>query len=186
MVKSPRSLSLFTILLALLLPPPGPAAAQKSAAPAKNAPGKPPAAPTKKPPAAAAKQPPAAAAKKPSSTQAKSGTASKSKGKTTARRGRSRGRTQIARRPTRPGQKVPTPDRVKEIQGSLRAKGYEVQPTGAWDKQSEAAMKKFQQDQNLEGNGKLTALSLIALGLGPKHEPAPANPPPPAPVPGKD
>ena len=32
------------------------------------------------------------------------------------------------------------------------------------------AMKRFQKDQNLEPSGKLTSLSLIALGLGPKQD----------------
>ena len=39
---------------------------------------------------------------------------------------------------------------------------------GAWGADSVAALKKFQQDQNLAVDGKLGALSLIALGLGPE------------------
>jgi hypothetical protein len=33
------------------------------------------------------------------------------------------------------------------------------------------ALKRFQEDQNIAADGKLGALSLIALGLGPKREP---------------
>jgi hypothetical protein len=180
MVKPHRLFSLFTILPAFLLLPLESQVQKKSAAPVKKAPA------SKKAPAAPAPKPPVASAKKPPSGQAKPGAAPKSGAKATARRGRSRGRTQVARRPSRPAQKAPTPDRIREIQESLRTKGYDLAPTGAWDKQSEAAMKKFQQDQNLEGAGKLTALSLIALGLGSKHESAPAIPPRPIPVPEKD
>ncbi len=47
-------------------------------------------------------------------------------------------------------------------------------PTGAWDTSSVSALKKFQEDQNLEPSGKLDSLSLIALGLGPKRDPQPS------------
>jgi peptidoglycan hydrolase-like protein with peptidoglycan-binding domain len=64
----------------------------------------------------------------------------------------------------------PTPERYKEIQTSLVQKGYLAgEPSGTWDADSIAAMKRFQKDQNLEADGKLSALSLIALGLGPKR-----------------
>jgi hypothetical protein len=63
----------------------------------------------------------------------------------------------------------PTPDRYREIQDALAAKGYLKTPsTGVWDHDSVDAMQRFQQDQNLEPTGKLTARSLGALGLGPK------------------
>lgn len=68
-------------------------------------------------------------------------------------------------------QKVPTPERYKEIQQALASKGY-LQPdasSGVWDNSSVSALKKFQEDQSLEPSGKLDSLSLIALGLGPKH-----------------
>jgi peptidoglycan hydrolase-like protein with peptidoglycan-binding domain len=66
---------------------------------------------------------------------------------------------------------VPTPERYKEIQQALASKGY-LQPdasSGVWDNSSVSALKKFQEDQSLEPSGKLDSLSLIALGLGPKH-----------------
>ena len=59
-----------------------------------------------------------------------------------------------------------------QIQQALADKGYSTGPVnGAWGPESVEALKKFQQDQNLAVDGKLGALSLIALGLGPKREP---------------
>lgn len=85
---------------------------------------------------------------------------------------------------TRSRQMTPTPERYKEIQQALSAKGYlpAEQASGKWDDSSAAALKKFQADQNLDASGKINSLSLIALGLGPKHETA-SKPPAPAPAP---
>ena len=69
-------------------------------------------------------------------------------------------------------QLAPTPDRYQEIQHALAAKGY-LRPEdadGKWSPTSMDALKKFQSDQNLEASGKINSLSLIALGLGPKHD----------------
>jgi len=83
-------------------------------------------------------------------------------------------------------QLTPTPQRYKEIQEALAAKGY-LKPEdadGTWNQASMDALKKFQAGQNLDSTGKINSLSLIALGLGPKHETAPPKPPaegPPAP-----
>jgi len=76
-------------------------------------------------------------------------------------------------------QTQPMPERYKEIQEALATKGYleGAGPTGVWDDSSVSALKKFQQDQNLEPSGKIDSLSLIALGLGPKREQPPAPPP---------
>jgi hypothetical protein len=81
---------------------------------------------------------------------------------------------------------VPTPERYQEIQQALVSKGYGPgTPDGVWVPDWVAALKHYQQDQKLEATGKLNALSLITLGLGPKREPVgatpPAAPPPPAP-----
>ena len=66
----------------------------------------------------------------------------------------------------------PTPERYMEIQQALAEKGYYTGPvTGIWDGDCIDALKRFQADQNLAADGKLGALSLIALGLGPKREP---------------
>jgi len=50
---------------------------------------------------------------------------------------------------------------------------------GTWGESSAEALKRFQADQNLEQTGKINSLSLIALGLGPKHDNPPAAPKPP-------
>lgn len=79
-------------------------------------------------------------------------------------------------------QMTPTPERYREIQQALVAKGYlsSGDATGAWGASSVDALKRFQAEQNIEASGKINSLSLIALGLGPKREPVPppAAPPP--------
>jgi len=70
----------------------------------------------------------------------------------------------------RSGQQAPTPDRYKEIQQALADRGYyRGEVNGAWGPDSVDALKRFQMDQKLAGDGKLDSLSLIALGLGPKR-----------------
>jgi len=94
----------------------------------------------------------------------------------------------VARRP--PSQQQPTADRYKEIQQALAEKGYFQGPVdGAWNAGSVEALKRFQKDQNLDPDGKIGSLSLIALGLGPKRGvasaqsvPAGSAPPEPPPV----
>ena len=76
-------------------------------------------------------------------------------------------------------QRTPTPERYKEIQQALASKGY-LEPTassGVWDTSSVTAMKKFQEDQNLDPSGKIDSLSLIALGLGPRRDQPPVPQP---------
>jgi hypothetical protein len=74
-----------------------------------------------------------------------------------------------------PRQSTPTPDRYKEIQGALVAKGYlKAEPTGVWDAQSVDAMKRYQSDQKQDASGRITAASLIGLGLGPRTAMSPA------------
>ena len=80
----------------------------------------------------------------------------------------------VRRGPARAIQSSPTPDRYKEIQEALVAKGYlsADQANGRWTDDSTEALKKFQSDQSLDPTGKINSLSLIALGLGPKHDPS--------------
>ena len=101
-------------------------------------------------------------------------------------------RTPVRQQPRpvyRPVPMVPSTERTKEIQSALAQKGYlSGEPSGTWDPDSTAAMKRFQKDQNLDADGKFNSLSLIALGLGPKRTltassvpgttPAPALPKP--------
>jgi peptidoglycan hydrolase-like protein with peptidoglycan-binding domain len=90
-------------------------------------------------------------------------------------------RTTTAKRPVRSTQQAPTPDRYKEIQAALIDKGYlQGEATGEWGPDSVDALKRFQADENLQVDGKVGALSLIALGLGPKRLSAQAAPSKPA------
>jgi hypothetical protein len=76
---------------------------------------------------------------------------------------------------------APTPDRYREIQQALIDKGYlKSEPNGVWDAPSQDALRQFQTDQKLSPTGKLSAPSLIALGLGPKTGAASVSPPPAA------
>ena len=107
-------------------------------------------------------------------------------GQTTARTsaGSRTARKPVTRTSWRNRQMAPSPERYKEIQEALVSKGY-LKPedaSGKWDDTSAEAMKRFQTDQNLDSTGKINSLSLIALGLGPKHDTAAAPKPtvPPA------
>lgn len=90
------------------------------------------------------------------------------------------GRKTVAAAPAR--QMTPTAERYKEIQQALADKGYlKSEPTGVWDTDSSEALKQFQTDKNLTPTGKITAPSLIGLGLGPKTTAAGSDQPLPAP-----
>ena len=69
----------------------------------------------------------------------------------------------------RSGQQAPSQQRYTEIEQALQLRGYLDEVDGKWDKDSVDALKRFQRDQSLKDDGKLGALSLIALGLGPKR-----------------
>jgi peptidoglycan hydrolase-like protein with peptidoglycan-binding domain len=82
---------------------------------------------------------------------------------------------------------APAPERYQEIQQALASKGYlkPEEASGVWDQSSSDALKRFQNEQKLQGTGKIDSLSLIALGLGPKHDSAETRPAP-LPVPGQN
>ena len=81
----------------------------------------------------------------------------------------SKGRKTV-RRASTPRQLAPTKERYQQIQQALASKGYfSGEPNGVWGPDSTESLKRFQADQNLSPDGKLTSLSLIALGLGPKR-----------------
>ena len=104
-----------------------------------------------------------------SSTKASASKAPASKSTASSRRG---GKAPVSRVTWRNRQLAPTPDRYKEIQSALAAKGY-LKPedaNGSWNQASADGLKRFQSEQNIESTGKINSLSLIALGLGPKHE----------------
>jgi peptidoglycan hydrolase-like protein with peptidoglycan-binding domain len=87
----------------------------------------------------------------------------------------------------------PDPQRYQEIQKALAERGYfKGEANGQWGDDSVDALKRFQADQKLPDDGKINSLSLIGLGLGPKHNgsavtpangtAAPVAEPPPPPV----
>ena len=117
------------------------------------------------------KKPAASAARKPATAKSPA---------TAARRG---GKQAPGRHATtwRNRQMAPTPERYREIQAALVAKGYlkSEDAGGPWNQASMDALKNFQAGQNLDSTGKINSLSLIALGLGPKREaPPPVGKPP--------
>jgi hypothetical protein len=85
----------------------------------------------------------------------------------------------------------PDPERYQEIQKSLAERGYfKGEANGQWGDDSTEALRRFQEDQKLPvADGKISARSLMGLGLGPKHDGSsvppsvtsgpPAVPPPP-------
>jgi len=65
------------------------------------------------------------------------------------------------------GQKVPTPDRISEIQQALAKDGsFAGKPNGKWDATTIEATRKFQEAHGLNPTGKLDAKTLQQLGLG--------------------
>jgi peptidoglycan hydrolase-like protein with peptidoglycan-binding domain len=98
---------------------------------------------------------------------ASSTTSSASKKTSASNKTASKKKTAVVRRVA---QQQPTPERYKEIQQALADKGYFHGPVdGAWGADSTDALKRFQREQNLEEDGKIGSLSLIALGLGPQR-----------------
>jgi hypothetical protein len=129
--------------------------------------------------AAAPKKKPAAKStvRKPAAKRPVARSGARARARYTARRGSVRGRSPrpVAQRYYR-GQQAPTPERYLEIQQALASRGYLTgEPSGKWDPATQDALKRFQEEQNLTPTGKITSLSLIALGLGPKRSPAAAN-----------
>lgn len=70
-----------------------------------------------------------------------------------------------------PMQMHPDPERYQQIQKALADRGYfKGEVNGQWNADSVDAMRRFQADQHLDDDGKITALTLTGLGLGPKHD----------------
>jgi hypothetical protein len=85
----------------------------------------------------------------------------------------------IAHHASPPRQLAPTKERYQQIQQALVEKGYfSGERNGVWGQDSVDALKRFQAEQNLTPDGKLSSLSLIALGLGPKRLSAQSAPQP--------
>ncbi len=81
---------------------------------------------------------------------------------------------QAVRKPSGPSyQTHPDPERYLQIQQALAAQGYfKGTVDGQWGDDSVAALKQFQTDKKLPNDGKISALSLIGLGLGPHRDDA--------------
>jgi peptidoglycan hydrolase-like protein with peptidoglycan-binding domain len=121
---------------------------------------------------AAAKKPAAksVAAKTTSKTSAAKTAKTKKPATKTVKSAKSKSKSKKASvTPARTVQQHPTSERYTEIQQALVERGYMTEANGSWDAASVAAMKKFQEDQALHADGKLSALSLTALGLGPRR-----------------
>ena len=117
----------------------------------------------------------ATASKKTASSPKKTASGQK---KTAASKGRA---SKAAKKPAptvyrRSAQQHPTAERYKEIQQALADKGYFHGPVdGNWGPESVDALTRFQREQSLVEDGKLSSLALIALGLGPKRVALPAT-----------
>jgi len=115
------------------------------------------------------KRPPTATAT-PAKTPAKATTAKSTPKSRSVASKTAKGKKTPPRRASAPRQLAPTKERYQQIQQALAGKGYySGEPNGVWGQDSTEALKRFQTDQNLTPDGKLTSLSLIALGLGPKR-----------------
>jgi hypothetical protein len=116
---------------------------------------------------------PASAQSKSTQAAGKSKTAasSASKAHAVSHSAHSRGRHSKARRASTPAyQTAPTPERYQEIQKALADRGYfKGEVNGQWGPDSVDALQRFEADQQIPNDGKINSLSLIGLGLGPKH-----------------
>lgn len=113
---------------------------------------------------------PPAKAKRAKTTQVKpAGSAKAALGKSSSRNA---ARRRYAKRAPAPSyQTHPDPERYQQIQQALTDRGYfKGEVNGQWGDDSVDALKRFQADQKLDNDGKINSLTLIGLGLGPKHE----------------
>ena len=96
---------------------------------------------------------------------------------TAAHSSRSTHRSSLSARHARPRPPAPTfqvhpdPERYVQIQQALADRGYfKGQVNGEWNDDSVDALRRFQADQKLPDDGKLSSLTLIGLGLGARHD----------------
>jgi peptidoglycan hydrolase-like protein with peptidoglycan-binding domain len=114
-----------------------------------------------------------------STTTKKSSSNSSGKSSTAAKRGSAKSSSSKRAR-KQPGQKAPTADRVSEIQAALGRDGsFTGSPSGKWDDDTAAAMRRFQASHGLSPTGKLDAPTLQRLGLGSQTAGVAAPTPPP-------
>jgi hypothetical protein len=106
----------------------------------------------------------------------------KTSGKTASSTARRSSARSLAGKKSRrqPGQKAPTADRVNQIQAALAKDGsFQGLPSGKWDDNTVAAMRRFQTAHRLNPSGKLDAPTLQRLGLGSETAGVAAPTPPP-------
>ena len=124
--------------------------------------------------ASSTKKPATSTAKKPT-TSAKAGTAAakntaSASTKTVHSTSKHVAKGQVAKTRRPSYQTAPSPERYQQIQQSLADRGfYKGEVNGVWGAESQDAMKRFQESQNLPDDGKITSKALIGLGLGPNH-----------------
>ena len=88
-----------------------------------------------------------------------------------SRRRSGRSTTRIRKAATPSYQLHPDPERYQEIQKTLADRGFfKGQQDGSWNDDSVQALRDFQSANQLEADGKINALTLMKLGLGPKHD----------------
>jgi hypothetical protein len=66
-------------------------------------------------------------------------------------------------------QKQSDPETIRQVQQQLIRKGHSVPTDGKMNQQTRAALMKFQQQQGLQGTGRLDPETLSALGIGPSQ-----------------
>jgi hypothetical protein len=110
---------------------------------------------------------PAAPAKKKAAPSSQAGKSAATPSNAKGRKGR-----RVARKPAGPSYQLhPEPQRYAEIQRALADRGYfHGEANGEWKDDSVDALKRFQVDQKLPDDGKVSALTLTGLGLGPHHD----------------
>lgn len=109
---------------------------------------------------------PKAAAQTSATSQAKPATSPKAK--PAAKKAAAPRRRPVRRAAPQANQRAPTKERYAEIQQALAVAGYySGEANGIWKQESIEALQSFQDARGLEPTGKIDALSLIKLGLGP-------------------
>lgn len=91
--------------------------------------------------------------------------------KTAAAKNSHHSKRRLIHNPKQTYQTHPDPERYQEIQKVLADRGYfKGEVNGQWGQDSIDALQRFQTDQKLPNDGKISALTLTGLGLGPKHD----------------
>jgi len=98
----------------------------------------------------------------------KSAAKKKTTGKKAVKKSISKSAAKTKKAPAPRGQLHPTPERYKQIEEALVARGYLLEePSGKWGPSSVEALRSFQADHDLPPTGRIDSLSLTQLGLGP-------------------